>query len=193
MKKNIFIIVLALLVVGLGGFITYDNFFKPSTKCDTKETTKTETKEKTADERYESYLKNLTKTIEGLDKEQSTSFKSDIDSAVFFISLDSKKELSIGFDTIKVNKASEKVAEDVIDYFIVDVGNGGYHCIYYLNSKGELYKVSLESALENDGTFKSEKTNYKNVIEVRSMLEVDENGIGGHGPMFIDIDGNEVK
>ena len=192
MKKNIFIVILAFLVVGLAGFIAYDNFLKPSTKCDVKETIKVENKEKTIDERYDDYLKNITKTIEKLDNEQNTSFKSDIDSAVFFISLNSKKELSIGFDTIKVNKASTKVADDAINYFITDVGNGGYHNIFYLNSKGELYKASLEGALENNGTFNFEKTNYKNVIEVRSMLSVDENGIGGHTPMFIDIDGNKL-
>ena len=50
MKKNIFLVILAFLVVGLAGFITYDNFFKPSTKCNVKDVKKTEVKEKSSDE-----------------------------------------------------------------------------------------------------------------------------------------------
>ena len=191
MKKNIFIIVLALLVVGLGGFITYDNFFKPSTKCETKIETKKVTKEKTADERYKEYLKNLTKTVEDSTDSQDVTVKT-LNDITYFISINNKKELSIGYDTNEMNKINKKEADDVIDFFTAYVGNGGYISLYYLTSKGELYVTTLDEYLGKE-KFEFKKVEKNNIVSVKPVLSIEENGIGGYTVRFIDIDGNEVK
>lgn len=206
MKKNIVIIILMFLVVGLAGFITYDNFFKPSTKCTEKETKKTETKEKTttnsdskngttkvevtekknSDDLFKDYINNLSKSIEK--KGQDCSFKTTIGNK-YRIHLSTSKELRIDFDTAEISGQNMLVANDVIAFYLTDIGNGGYTGLNYLTTDGSFYSATIETSI-TDEKFNSSKVPFKNIISAKSYTSVDENGIGGHETVYIDIEGN---
>ena len=198
MKKNIFIIILAFLVVGLAGFITYDNFFKPATKCDVKEIKKTETKEKTADERYKDYLDNLSKSIqktyvnETPTEDYSTSIvntsvieKTELGST-YLIEIDNKLELKVSSQEANLN--DYKIADNVVSYYIIHTGNGGFSTLYYINSSGKVYSANVENAIYN-------KTNIetKEITDVKNIIEIKEGSSTSGFPLFVDIDGNIIK
>lgn len=194
MKKNIFIIFLSLLVIGLAGFVGYDKFLKPTSKCICK-TTKKESKEKTADERYKEYVNNLAKSIEENYSESGDGkalkinedyYTSGITNETYRIYVTGKKELYLNY--INSEDPSKKLADNVVKYYNVYVGNGGYRMIYYITTEGKLYSIDVESI----GTELKEpkELDKKNIVEVREGLSTDENGIGARTPIFIDIDGN---
>lgn len=201
MKKNIFIIILAFIVVGLIGFITYDNFFKPQTKCETKETTKEVSKDKTADERYKTYLENLEKSIEekyeeikdfdnpGLNNEAVYN-KNDATGLGYIITINEKKELRIkyinGVDQVNPDYANYKISDNVLSFYRVHTGNGGYYTLYYITTEGEVYSASIENGVDTAITTKKIE-NVKNIIEVKEGTS-----ISAGTPIFIDIDGNVI-
>ena len=194
MKKNIFIIILAFLVVGLGGFIAYDNFFKPNTKCEVKETKISKTT-KTSDERYKEYLTNLSKNIEkkyknsnDLDDISNTStYKNEDINESYTIKINQSKDLLLTVNRGMVDSkyTNYKLDGDVVSFYRVHTGNGGYYSIYYITEEGKVYSISLDKYLyENTDIVSNEVKDVKNIIEVKE-------GTGAAGfPIFVDIDGN---
>lgn len=194
MKKNIFIISLSLLVIGLAGFVGYDKFLKPTSKCNCK-TTKKESKEKTADERYKEYINNLAKSIEEkysetvdyknltINEDYYTSANTEEDYKAY---INGKKELYVSY--ISSEDPSTKIADNVVKYYNVVVGNGGYKLLYYITTEGKLYSINVESI--GTGLKEPKEVDKKNIVEVRSGVATDENGIGARIPLFVDIDGN---
>lgn len=204
MKKNIFIIILSFLVVGLAGFIAYDNFFaekgSKETSCTTQVSdTKEESKEKTADERYKAYLENLTKSIEenyGTDDEggirQYSRVKSITYDLSYSIEINKNGELLLTYDGDLNSKFNNyKLSDDVVSFYLTYYGNGGYQSLHYIKSNGEVHSASIEQ-IQDDGTIKDTKIDVKNIVEIKSMLNTDENGIGGYSTVYIDIDGNVI-
>ena len=197
MKKNIFIIILAFLVVGLAGFITYDNFFKPATKCDVKETKKTETKEKTADERYKDYLDNLSKSIQktyGEKKGEGMRPYEHIynNEQEYEIILDKNQKLLFTSYNNLEKYNNYVLASDVVAYYRIPYGNGGFYSIYYITSKGEVHSAFVEQ-LQDDGSIKDTKIDVKNIIDIKTVNKTDADGLGGSYTIFIDIDGNIIE
>ncbi len=197
MKKNIFIIILAFLVVGLAGFIAYDNFVKqePScTKCDVKETKK----EKTADERYKDYLNNLAKNIEKKYSEpidfdnpglidQST-YSQVFENVSYTITLNEKKELNISYgesEIINPTYKEYKIADNVLAYFRVHVSNGGMYNIFYITGEGKVFSVNVEGLPTEKPQEPKEITDVKNIVLVKEGTTVSA-GL----PIYVDIDGN---
>ncbi len=199
MKKNIFIIILAFLVVGLAGFITYDNFFKPSTKCDSNNTkTSTVTKDskkadskttETADERYKAYLENLAKSIQkkyvdphaGEDNYLSAELNNytvveKVDFDGYTISINNKLELIIG---------GKKLSDKAVSYYNIHTGNGPFSLVYFITTEGKVYSADYEIAHgETREPTVKEITGVKNIIEVK-----EGNSLAGV-PIYVDIDGN---
>lgn len=196
MKKNIFLVVLAFLVVGLIGFITYDNFFKPSEKCSTKkETKKIETNEKTADERYKEYLDNLAKSIEKtyVNKHPNEEYSTSISNSTrvenqelgksYSISINNKLELTTTAEITGLNNGI--IANNVVSYYIVHTGNGGFNSLYYITTEGKVYSANIEIALYNNTSLDiKEMDSVKNIVEVKNG-----NSTAGF-PIYVDIDGN---
>ena len=208
MKKNIFIIILSFLVVGLGGFITYDNFFKPSTKCNSNETkTTTTTKDskkadsktvETADERYKAYLSNLSKSIEKTyinetpneDYSVSTINTSRIEKSElgvsYILSIDNKLELKISSQEVGLN--DYKIADNVVSYYVIHTGNGGFSTLYYITTTGKVYSANVENAIYNKTSIET-----KEIDNVKNIVEIKEGSSTSGFPLFIDIDGNIIK
>lgn len=203
MKKNIFIIILSFLVVGLAGFIAYDNFFaekgSKETSCTTQVSdTKEESKEKTADERYKEYLENLSKSMKEKYSERNTAgmnqynlIYNSLNEQEYSLEIDNSLNLLFSSFNHLESFNKYKIAEDVVAYFLVRTGNGGYQSLYYIKSNGEVHNATIEQI--DDGTIKDVKVDVKNVVEVRSVVSVDENGIGGSKAIFVDIDGNIIE
>ncbi len=193
MKKNIFIVILAILVAGLTGFITYDNFFKPETKVNTK--TKEVIKEKTADERYKEYLSNLSKSIKKQYVDDSTE-KNAYSASTKNTTRVEKEELS-GAYTVEINNNLEliinsssfnldnyKISDNVLSYYIIHTGNGGFSSLYYITKDGKVYSANTEIAMYNGSTIQSKEVDVKNIVEIK------EGASTAGFPLFVDIDGN---
>lgn len=207
MKKNIFIIILAFLVVGLGGFITYDNFFKPSTKCDSNNTkTSTVTKDskkadsktvESADERYKAYLENLSKSIQKTYGEKNgAGMRPDElinnNEQEYEIILDKNQNLLFtSFNNLEKYN-NYVLASDVVAFYRIPYGNGGFYSIYYITSKGEVHSAFVEQ-LQDDGSIKDTKVDVKNIIDIQTVNKTDADGLGGSHTIFIDIDGNIIE
>ncbi len=84
---------------------------------------------------------------------------------------------------LKIN--DKKVADNVLEYFVSDNGNGGAKSLYYITTNGELYKVNHEVSLYDKTDITPKKLLYKNIVSVLSgVLD------NSRGPIFIDIEGN---
>lgn len=218
MKKNIFIIILSFLVVGLAGFIAYDNFFAEKyskedlskmgliqtenglvqTDCWTNDSTSSTSKEKSADERYKKYLKKLSKSMKEKYSERNTAginqynrIYNSLNKQEYSLEIDNSLNLLFSSFNHLETFNKYKLADDVVAYFLVNYGNGGYQSLYYIKSNGEVHNATIEQI--DDGTIKDVKVDVKNVVEVRSVVSVDENGIGGSKAIFVDIDGNIIE
>lgn len=62
MKKNIFIVILLLCVLGLGGYLSYDKFFKEEKEVEKKDKNLAKDKD-TVDERYKAFIDNYKTAI----------------------------------------------------------------------------------------------------------------------------------
>lgn len=198
MKKNIFIVILAFLVAGLAGFIAYDNFVKPQTKNTVKETKKTETKEKSADERYKDYLENLSKSIEKKYAEpkdfdnqgliDQSMYTQAIENVNYTVTINEKKELRISYgesEVINPTYKEYKIADKVLAYFRVHVGNGGMYNIFYITEEGKVFSVNVEQLPTDKPSEPKEVTGVKNIVLIKEGTTVSA-GL----PIYIDIDGN---
>ena len=197
MKKNIFILILVFLVVGLSGYIAYDKYIKPSTKGDTKKDNKEVTKEKTSDERYKEYLDNLAESIkkEYINKNPNEDYSAEITNTTrvdnedieghYFVSINDKLEL---ITTAEVDGLEDSViANNVVSYYVIRVGNGGFNSIYYITTEGKVYSANVELAMYN-----KTKLEIKEVDSVKNIVEIKNgNSIVGF-PIFVDIDGNII-
>lgn len=170
--KDIIIIVLISCILVLAYFLYKNN----SKKCI----------EVSEEEKYKLYVNNYKKSMNNLNSnnEQYRNIKM-INSEV------------VGSYTLMVNTNNELIlnqggkyedyvmAKDVVNFFIVDEGNGGFNYVYYTTLDGSLYTFCVEMG-EQD----IEKLNFKYIVNV-----IDNNieySIGDDGciPLFIDILGN---
>ena len=95
-------------------------------------------------------------------------------------------DYSISISNDKVLKLdNNKIADNVLEYFVVNNGNGGAQSLYYIDTKGNIYSVDHENSLSEKSEIKSNKLSYKNIVSVLP-------GVHGNsrGPIFVDIEGN---
>ena len=170
--KDIIIIVLISCILVLAYFLYKNN----SKKCI----------EVSDEEKYKLYVNNYKKSMNNLNRnnEQYRNIKM-INSEV------------VGSYTLMVNTNNELIlnqggkyedyvmAKDVINFFVVGEGNGGFNYVYYTTLDGSLYRFCVEME-EQD----IEKLNFKYIVNV-----IDNNieysiGDAGCTPLFIDILGN---
>lgn len=216
MKKNICIVILLLCVLGLGGYITYDKFLKDDSKKDEKiinndeqkmtEKELTEVSEKTPEERYNDYLKNLENAINNhfqkvpdisddelskLDYKkyysQQSYCGSTADSGIeYCISLDNK---ILNLKLSNNEESTVKLSDNVLNYFIVSIGQYGYKNLYYITTTGKIYEVDHEMQIdEGVDNLNKKELNLKNIVNV---IGVNAGLLSSSGDAaFIDIDGN---
>lgn len=197
MKKNIFIIILSFIVVGLLGFIVYDNFFASNSKQGKVEKCKCVVKKdtKTAEERYKDYLDNLKVSINrtyidnggentySLPIINTSRVENTMLSEVYNIKIDKNLELTIDSDSLN----NYKIADNVLSYYIIHTGNGGFSSLYYITTEGKVFIADVENAIYNKTTIQTKEIDVKNIVEIK------EGSSTAGFPMFVDIDGNIIK
>ena len=81
-----------------------------------------------------------------------------------------------------------KVSSDVLNMFLVEVGNGGFKYLYFIKTDGSLNKFCVD-CIKEDGKIKVEKDSKKYIVNVNQGL-FDYEVSGFRSPIFVDINGN---
>ena len=212
MKKNIIITILVLIILGLGCYITYDNFLEKEDINNKKDVVNNviknegNIKNETSDDRYNDYLKNLENAINNhfqkvpdisddelskLDYKkyysQQSYCGSTADSGIeYCISLDNK---ILNLKLSNNEESTVKLSDNVLNYFIVSIGQYGYKSLYYITTAGKIYEVNHEMQIdEGVDNLNKKELNLKNIVNV---IGVNAGLLSSSGDVaFIDIDGN---
>lgn len=163
--KTILIAILFLIIGGIGGYFTYDILKE---------------KEPVIENKF-----NMYKLI-------TNSYTLDDSYSIF---INSNKNLFIKYNNEQLNdKYGEyKIADNVIDFYIIPVGNGGGNGLYFIYGDKTVGYADIEYSVLNDKDIEiTKKLEYKNIISVIPWLYTD--GISGAwGPAFIDDNGTIHK
>ncbi|MBR3116702.1 MAG: hypothetical protein IKF36_02365 [Bacilli bacterium] len=211
-KTNILAIILGVILVAVTtfGVLLYTGVVKSpmvkekdctettTKKDDTKKTdTKTDTT-KSADERYKEYITNLAASIkenyisdhkideggyETSDKYNSQRIFGGSDRVGYGVAIKSNLELVYSYQTTD----ERHIADNVVSFYPVYVGNGGYKTLYYITTDGVVHSANLELHLFDNQDLKITDLDYKNIIEVKSGTTY-----SAAVPIFVDIDGNVI-
>ena len=169
---------------------------KTSTRTDD-DTKKSSTTEKTADERYKEYITNLAASIkknyvsdhvipeggyESNDHYNSERF-GNASQGFYAVGVTSNLELVYSFN----DKKDVKIADNVVSFYTIFVGNGGMKTLYYITTDGVIHSANLEMHLYNGDELKINDLEYKNIVEVKTGATY-----SASVPIFIDIDGNVI-
>lgn len=212
MKKNVLITILVLIILGLGSHITYDKFLEKDNTYNEKDiinnNSKNEenVKNETSDDRYNEYLKNLENAINNhfqkvpdvsddelakLDYEKYYSQQSycgnTADGGIkYCISLENK---ILNLKLSNNEESTVKLSDNVLNYFIVSIGQYGYKNLYYITTTGKIYEVDHEMQIdEGVDNLNKKELNLKNIVNV---IGIDAGLLSSSGDVaFIDIDGN---
>lgn len=83
-----------------------------------------------------------------------------------------------------------KIDDNVLDFFVVEEGNGGYKYLYYITNDGSLYVINADGL---EDSIKPRKININNVISVIEVTDGYNDGGGEREALFVDIEGNIIK
>ena len=190
MKKNILIILLAFIVVGLIGFITYDNFFKPSTNCDVEETTEkttvvknneknTSTTSEGKETRYYQYVSPYTQeaSINGEPMYMTTEIELNADGTATIAyyatsDVDTKKGIYVEDDKyiiLELNNIREQCTDDNYQVIIADSCTDNIILIkdgdVLKNQRGALYHFEIDNVNNSIEFLKVNKTDLKTELK----------------------------
>lgn len=79
----------------------------------------------------------------------------------------------------------ELVAKDVVLFYILWAGNGGYEHVYYITEDGSVYATNSGIAVHGNTKIESTKLDFTRIVNI-----VQASGTSAWYPVFIDIDGN---
>ena len=116
---------------------------------------------------YNEYLKNKKSSLINNGGEYILSGSSILHDAEYNISIDSNLKLILNIDSLKKYN-NYTVDENVIDAFLVSVGNGGYKYLYYLKDDGSVKSLCIDTLWDSEIKIKTE--NYKNVVSIDEVL-----------------------
>lgn len=198
----VMIVLFAVLTLFFAGILKSPFVKETSTVTNTSttsETTKETSTTKTSNERYKDYISNLAKSIDEKYKEvkdyenpglnnESVYNKNDVTGLGYIITINEKKELKIkyisGVDKVNPDYVDYKIADNVVSYYRIHIGNGEYYSLFYITTEGKVYSASIENGIETAITTK-EVENVKNIVEVK-----EGSGLTAGFPIYVDIDGN---
>lgn len=160
------------------------------------QTTKVVTK--SSDERYKEFITNLAssikknyindhKQIEGSyetsDIYNSERMRGGANNNGYTVAVKNNLELIYSYQTTD----ERHIADNVVSFFDVYVGNGGYKTLYFITTDGVLHSVNLELHLFENEELKIADLDYKNIVEIKTGATT-----SASVPIFIDIDGNVI-
>lgn len=201
------VVILSLLVVGLGGFIVYDKVLTDNpieNNDNNNKVVNNQDKETNPSNSYELFAKNLKSQFSKYDiNYQNNSYvqnnlhvESEVVPEGYEVYLTDNQTLFVKYFNKDLNaKYGEyKIADNVLSFNVVAVGQGGGNMLYFINEDGTVGSADTEYGIgtSNQITIKKD-IGYKNIISVISGSYRDEySGTGVNGPIFIDINGNII-
>ena len=154
-------------------------------------------KEMTADERYKKFATNLKEEVAKYG--DTANIKSvfcradEGDGSWYEVCLNSNGNLSLRFGNEELDKkyGTESLVKNVIAFYIIDIGQDEWHCIYFINEDGTVGSVYVDPVIFN-GTGEIEIKN--KISGLKNIVSILDGGIGleesgTHTPLFVDIDG----
>jgi len=116
-----------------------------------------------------------------------------IDVKYYDVELNPDGELKVIYYSKDNSSDSKFIANDVLNYYIIYYGNGGYKGLYFIYKDGSVGFANIEQAYMNN-----EDITIKNIENVKNIVTIVQgsfsDGLSGHrGPIYIDIDGNMIK
>ena len=197
---GVLIIVLCATVVFLIDYILIDRKVRESRLVSTKHTdsANSNTVINSSDSRFGVYAANLKEQRQAFFDEQSAYktyvYADNLDDVKFyFVELTKEGELSVSFAVDGKDYDTRVIASNVLNYFILNYGNGGFKGVYIVFEDGTTGFVGVEhSYLNGEEITVTKKENLKNIISIVQGSFSD--GISGSsGAIYIDIDGNIYK
>ena len=193
-----FIIIMIILLLGLAEYICYDKFYKKDNlKCKSRENNKIEqivTEKVYEGNNYDIFAQNMIKN-----RKKFNSYSGFYDCSVdgtgeisYCVELKANGDLIINYMDEKYSKvySNYKLAENVLSFYIIDVGQGQGHYLYFINKDGTVGEADTEYALQFDKELSINKDlGYKNIVSIEAAC-FSSGGSGANDPVFIDIDGN---
>lgn len=102
---------------------------------------------------------------------------------VYDVSLDYTGELKVRFLSSDIE---ETVSQNVVDFFIVNEGNGGFHTIFFITEDGKVGSCNAEvAAMNHEKIVVKNDLGYHGIVNVVGIFENN-----AFVPKFIDINGN---
>ena len=116
-----------------------------------------------------------------------------IDVKYYDVELNPEGELKVIYYSNDNSSDSKFIANDVLNYYIIHYGNGGYKGLYFIYKDGTVGFANIEQAYMN-----KEDITLKNIDNVKNIVTIVQgsfsDGMSGYrGPIYIDIDGNMIK
>ena len=116
-----------------------------------------------------------------------------IDVKYYNVELNPEGELKVIYYSNDNSSDSKFIANDVLNYYIIYYGNGGYKGLYFIYKDGSVGFANIEQAYMN-----KEDITIKNIENVKNIITIVQgsfsDGMSGyHAPIYIDIDGNMIK
>ena len=117
---------------------------------------------------------------------------------IFILSIVSRdgKEFTKYYDN-ELNTKYQKIADNILSFFVIETGNGGCNTLYFINTDGTVGQANVETFLaNNDGTgeitINKNIKNLKNIVYITSAIN-NATASATSNPIFIDINGNMYK
>lgn len=115
-----------------------------------------------------------------------------IDVKYYNVELNPEGELKVIYYSNDNSSDSKFIANDVLNYYIIYYGNGGYKGLYFIYKDGSVGFANIEQAYMN-----KENITIKNIENVKNIVTIVQgsfsDGMSGyHAPIYIDIDGNMI-
>lgn len=183
----VLVVVLSLLVLGLSSYLIYDKVLKEDKEIvENNDSSKEEDNSLTDNDKlYSEYLKKLKKNLESFYNENDSEIRINNNFAngnPYSIVIDKKGTL-----LMSTRNDNYEISNNVLEMFLIDVGNGGYKSLYFIKEDGTLNSFCVDCVLDEGINVKQlENKNIVNVVNSAFGITAS----GAYGPAFIDIEGN---
>lgn len=198
-KKNskgliVLLIILVLCVLGLTGYILYNKNHKGDSDNLVNENQKTneQTKENNIYKNFSSNLKSeISKKYDSNNLNYQT-ISNEVVKDGYEVFLTKENTLYVKYNNANLlaKYGEYKIAENVLNFYIISTGQGGGNTLYFINEDGTVGSADTEYNIENENQINIKKDiGYKNIVSIVNGTFGD--GYSGvNGPIFIDIEGN---
>lgn len=197
MKKNIVIVILLILVLGLAGYLGYDKFLSAKTVENASDNTNSEiagtTEADNTENDYQIFAKNLKSQLSRYDENNLNRQFVNNDNVryPYTVYLNENGSLFVKYSNSELNAkyGDYKISDDVLSFYVIETGNGGMSLLYFINGDGTIGSADVEFVSDSNQITVKKDLGYKNIVSIVSGSFGDGYS-GAQGPIFIDINGN---